>query len=211
MTNKKASKLAAHFYNEIIKLHHQEFNYKYLDYKDWLDFLADKLNKNDIILDLGCGNGRAVKYFIDKEFQGIGIDVSDKMLNLAKKYVPKGKFYKQEFTKLKFKPDYFSAIISFFALNHTSKSEFKAVIKASRGILKKDGFLLLGMVKGKGEGFFEGFYNKNLTLYGAGYTKKEIVDILSRNNYQIIKSEIRHFKGKHFEEDDIYILAKIKK
>jgi ubiquinone/menaquinone biosynthesis C-methylase UbiE len=205
------AKLAAKFYDQIIDLHHEEFNYKNIDYKNWLDLLMSKMNKGDVILDLGCGNGRAMKYFIDRGFEAVGTDVSDRMLKLAKKYVPSGKFYKQEFAKLKFKPNYFNAVISFFALNHVSKAEFKSVIKTSRNILKKDGFLLLGMVKGKDEGYFEGFYDKKLELYGSGYSKTELVDILSLNGFKIIKSEVRHFKGKHFEEDDIYILAKVKK
>ncbi len=109
---KSHAKLAAEFYDKIIKLHHQEFNYKRMLYRDWLDVLSSKLNKGDTILDLGCGNGRAVKYFVDKGFQGIGVDISDKMLELAKEHVPKGKFYKEDFTKLKFKPNSFDAIIS---------------------------------------------------------------------------------------------------
>lgn len=209
--NKTPAELSAKFYNQIIDLHHDEFNYKNLNYRNWLDLLISKIDKNNIVLDLGCGNGRAIKYFIDKGFKGVGTDVSSEMLGLARKYVPKGKFIKQEFTKIKFKPNYFSAVISFFALNHTSKKEFKEVIKKCKIILKKDGFLLLGMVKGKGEGYFEGFYNKKLALYGAGYSKKELIDILNENNFQLVKANVGHFKGKHFEEDDIYILAKLKK
>jgi ubiquinone/menaquinone biosynthesis C-methylase UbiE len=208
---KPHAKLAAQFYDEIINLHHEEFNYKGIQYKKWLDLLASKLNKGDTILDLGCGNGRAVKYFVDRRFRGVGIDISDKMLALARKYVPKGRFYKKEFTDINFKPESIDAVISFFALNHIPKSEFKKTIRICRKILKKDGILLLGMVKGRSEGLFEGFYGKKLKLYGAGYTKKEIVHILKLDRFIIVKADIGHFKGKHFEEDDIYILAKVRK
>lgn len=208
---KTPSKLAAEFYNKIINLHHQEFNYKGLQYKDWLDLLILKLEKGSKILDLGCGNGRTVKYFVDKGFQVIGIDLSDNMLKLAKKYVPKGEFYKKDFTKLNFKSNSFNAIISFFALNHIPKKQFKNIIKRCKRLLRPNGFLLLGMVKGQGEGLFEGFYGKKLQLYGAGYTKKEIIQILRLNGFNILKTGIEHFKGKYFEEDDIYLLARINK
>ena len=207
---KQHVKLASKFYDKIIKLHHEEFNYKYIQYTPWLDLLISKLNKGDKILDLGCGNGRAVKYLVDKGFRGIGIDVSDKMLYLARKHVPKGKFYKKEFTNIDFKPESIDAVISFFALNHIPKTEFKKTLRICRKILKKDGLLLLGMVKGEGEGLFEGFYGKKLKLYGAGYTKKEIKQILSLNGFDVLKIGIKHFKGKHFEEDDIYVLAKVR-
>lgn len=205
------AKLAAQFYDKIINLHHKEFNYKSIQYKKWLDLLSSKLDKGDVILDLGCGNGRAVKYFVDKGFKGVGIDISDKMLALARKYVSEGIFYKKEFTDINFKPESIDAVISFFALNHIPKAEFKKTIGICRKVLKKDGILLLGMVKGRSEGLFEGFYGKKLKLYGAGYTKKEIVQILRSSRFVILKEDIEHFKGKHFEEDDIYILAKVRK
>ncbi len=204
-------KLAAKFYNKIIKLHHEEFGYKDIQYKLWLDLLISKLHRGDKVLDLGCGNGRAVKYFVDKGFQGIGIDISDKMLELARKHVPKGKFYHQEFTEINFKLDSIDAIISFFALNHIPKTELKKTMRKCRKVLKKEGFLLLGMVKGKSEGFFNGFYGKKLQLYGAAYTKNEIIQILKLNGFEILKTGIEHFKGKYFEEDDIYILARVNK
>ncbi len=204
-------KLASKFYDEIIKLHHEEFNYKYIQYKRWLNLLISKLKKGDTILDLGCGNGRAVKYFVDRGFKGIGIDISNKMLNLAKKYVPNGKFYKKEFTNINFKPNSIDSVISFFALNHIPKTEFKKTMRICRKILKKDGLLLLGMVKGKSEGLFEGFYGKKMELYGSAYTKKEITQILRLSGFNILKTGIDHFKGKYFEEDDIYVLAKVKK
>jgi ubiquinone/menaquinone biosynthesis C-methylase UbiE len=204
-------KIAAEFYNKIIKLHHQEFNYKWLQYRDWLDILTSELDKGDVVLDLGCGNGRAIKYFVDRGFQGIGVDISDKMLELARKYVCKAKFYKKDFTKIEFKPNSFDAVISFFALNHIPKSQFKKVVGLCKRVLKRGGFLLLGMVKGESEGLFEGFYGKKLPLYGAAYTKKELNGILRSSGYSVLKMEIEHFKGKYFEEDDIYILAKVKK
>lgn len=207
---KSPAKLAAEFYNKIVYLHHAEFNYQHVHFKKWLDILDSKLNKGDSILDLGCGNGRIVKYYIRKGYRCFGMDVSDKMLRLAKKHVPLGKFVKADITKkLNFKPGSFNAIISFFALNHVSKRQFITTIKNCKNILKRDGFLLLGLVKGNDEGFFKGFYGKNMTLYGAKYSTKELVDILRKNSYYIIKKGCDHFKGKYFEENDIYIMAKI--
>ena len=64
------------------------------------------------------------------------------------------------------------------------------------------------MVKGTFEGYFAGFYAQKMQLYGAGYTKKELIEILESNGYKILKIGIEHFKGKYFEEDDIFILAR---
>ncbi|MBN2052900.1 class I SAM-dependent methyltransferase [Candidatus Woesearchaeota archaeon] len=205
---KHHAKLAEEFYDKIIKLHHKEFHYEYLQYVKWLDLLASKLSKEAVVLDLGCGNGRALKYFVDKGFQGIGIDISDKMLKLARKYVPKARFYKKEFTQINFNPNSIDAVISFFALNHIPKTEFKKTMNICKKILKKYGILLLGMVKGESEGLFKGFYGKKMELYGAGYSMSEIIKVLKLSKFRILKTGIEHFKGKYFEEDDVYVLAK---
>ncbi|MFX0138983.1 MAG: class I SAM-dependent methyltransferase, partial [Candidatus Hodarchaeota archaeon] len=189
-------------------LHHEEFNYDLIQYKEWLDLLISMMNRGSKILDLGCGNGRAVKYFIDREFEGVGIDLSNEMLKLARENVPKGEFYKKDFTQLDFENNSFDAIISFFALNHIEKEKFKQIISKCKKILKKEGFLLLGMVKGTFEGYFKGFYGQKMQLYGASYTKKELFKILESEGYKILKADIEHFKGKYFEEDDIFLLAK---
>ena len=84
--------------------------------------LISKINTGGKILDLGCGNGRAVKYFIDSGFQGVGVDVSDKMLELARRHIPKGVFFKKEFTKINFKQKIINE-------NKTIKKYFKASTK----------------------------------------------------------------------------------
>ncbi|NVM02957.1 MAG: methyltransferase domain-containing protein [Candidatus Helarchaeota archaeon] len=205
---KSPSKLAEEFYDKIFNLYHEEFNYDLIQYKEWLDLLISMMNKGNKILDLGCGSGRAVKYFIDREFKGVGIDLSDEMLKLARENVKNGEFYKKDFTQLDFGNNSFDAIISFFALNHIEKEKFKKIISDCKKILKKGGFLLLGMVRGSSEGYWVGFYGQKMELYGAGYTKKELSDILNSEGYKILKSGIEHFKGKYFEEDQIFLLGK---
>lgn len=41
---------------------------------------------------MGCGGGQDSKFLTDENFQVLGIDVSKKMIELAKKLSPKGNF-----------------------------------------------------------------------------------------------------------------------
>lgn len=45
-------------------------------------------NKNLSILDVGCGFGRHIKFFQEISSRCVGLDISEKMLELAKEYVP---------------------------------------------------------------------------------------------------------------------------
>jgi len=169
--------------------------------------LVSKLESGARILDLGCGNGRAVKYFVDKGFKGTGVDISNKMLKLARENVKGAKFHKKDFTKLDFENNSFDAIISFFAFNHIEKNKFRDIISKCRRILKKEGFLLLGLVEGEFEDYFKGFYGQKMKLYGKQYTERELKEVLEPG-FKILKVGVEHFRGKHFEEDDIFVFAK---
>ncbi|HOT76194.1 MAG TPA: methyltransferase domain-containing protein, partial [Candidatus Wallbacteria bacterium] len=49
----------------------------------FLSFIKDR---NETIIDLGCGSGNGLKYIIEKEYSAVGADYSDQLISLAKKY-----------------------------------------------------------------------------------------------------------------------------
>lgn len=52
--------------------------------KPMLDLLDPKINKN--ILDVGCGNGSLVKYFVENGYNAYGTDASESGIKLASKF-----------------------------------------------------------------------------------------------------------------------------
>tara|TARA_Y100000992_G_C21162765_1_gene441961 strand:- start:220 stop:840 length:621 start_codon:yes stop_codon:yes gene_type:complete len=48
-------------------------------------FCVKKINKNDLNLDVGCGNGRDTNYFVKKGYKFIGTDLSTKVVELNNK------------------------------------------------------------------------------------------------------------------------------
>jgi len=54
--------------------------------------LADMVKDDDRILDIGCGNGRLVKTFKDKNVWYLGVDASEKLINVAKKKLKAANF-----------------------------------------------------------------------------------------------------------------------
>lgn len=98
--------------------------------------------KGDKILDLGCGTGVPYdKYFTQKGFEVTGVDISEKHIELAKKNVPKAKFFAGDFFSNKIKGKY-DAILSFFAIFHIPRDEHKKVYEHAYSLLKKDGMIL---------------------------------------------------------------------
>jgi ubiquinone/menaquinone biosynthesis C-methylase UbiE len=99
--------------------------------------------KGKKILDAGCGAGRECKVLAKKGAKVIGIDVSDRMIALAKERCKKlnVKFFVGDMGKTKFKENYFDMIITIFATMY--KKNLKKLFREFKRILKKNGVLLI--------------------------------------------------------------------
>ena len=87
--------------------------------KTLLDFIPIP---EPLILDVGCGDGRHC-FLIDKNGgKSIGIDLSQTMVEVAKKHYPKGDFRKMDMRNLDFPDDSFHGIWSSGSIYQVPKS-----------------------------------------------------------------------------------------
>ena len=113
------------FYNEVSNLE-KPSNFSIL--------IKKFLNKyNGIIIDVGCGNGRDLSYFVNNKFNMIGIDISKNAIEICKKKVSK-KIHKNLFVKNFVKFDYKKikkkiSIYSRFTLHTISLKDEKIFLK----------------------------------------------------------------------------------
>jgi len=142
------------------------------------------VSKGGIILDAGCGPGRDSKFFISQGFQVIGIDLSEKLLEIAKKNVPEAKFYKQDLRNIEFPDNTFDGIWANGSLHHLKYKNIPFILESFHTILKPQGILFINVKKGKGEiervvpsipnakRFYSLFQEKQLhtLLHKAGFT-----------------------------------------
>ena len=87
-----------------------------------LEFIADYAQDGDKILDFGCGNGRLLELFSGKKINYTGLDVSQKLLDLAeKRYAGENiNFAKIAAgqSSLPFADEYFNSIYSIAVFHH---------------------------------------------------------------------------------------------
>ena len=58
---------------------------KYVNYDEWYKFLRTFIKKKGTVLDLGCGTGEFIWRFLKDGFSVIGVDLSEKMLEISEK------------------------------------------------------------------------------------------------------------------------------
>lgn len=199
----------------------------------WEDLkpLSQYVQEGDRVLDLGCGNGRLFKLFENKNIEYFGIDVSEKMIEIAKKNYPQGKFLVADVLNLPFPQNYFNEVFAIALLHHIpseslrlqSLSEIKRVLKPE-GLLiisvwnawkAKNKSNLLKVIKygflkiiGKSKLDFKDVLiplKKGPILYYHFFTLRELKKIIKKSNFKINKFWIIIKKGKH---SNIYLIAK---
>ncbi|HEV8515885.1 MAG TPA: class I SAM-dependent methyltransferase, partial [Cyclobacteriaceae bacterium] len=105
--NQTAAKYHNHFKNEISQKEYDRL---------LLDKFSNMLPVNSLICDAGCGpSGHIGKYLFDKGHRVVGIDISQKCIDIATSYNPQIDFKVMDMMNMNFESNSLDAIISFYS------------------------------------------------------------------------------------------------
>lgn len=161
-------------YNRIADNYDQSFDGRVtIRFKYFL--LEEKIvNRKDTVLDVACGNGTLLKMLDDRwEIQGYGMDLSEKMIENARRKCPHMTFEVHSCERSNFTSQFFDVITVCAAYHHFP--DVKAFAQEANRLLKVDGLLYIADVYYP---YFRGLANLLLPLSKAGdvkcYSPKEI-------------------------------------
>ncbi len=102
-----------------------------------------KIKENSKILDIGCGTGNLLKILEDenKNLEIYGIDISEKMLEIAKTKLKISKLSIQSAENIDFKDNSFDLVFSTEAFHHYS--DYNLIMNNIKRVLKKHGRLIV--------------------------------------------------------------------
>jgi ubiquinone/menaquinone biosynthesis C-methylase UbiE len=113
-----------------------------------LNFLKDYVKLGDKILDFGCGNGRLAGFLEGNYLEYIGVDISHKLVDLARQryHSEKTEFIKinSDSRKLPFKKNHFHIVFSIAVFHHFPSKEYVLkVAKELHRVLKPGGKIIV--------------------------------------------------------------------
>ncbi len=164
---------------------------------NWIDSFINNIPYNSCILDIGCGNGRNMKY---PNYNFYGVDNCSKFIEMAK--VVSNNVYLSDMTDLPFEDNYFDAIISIASFHHLSTIERRIkCLEEIHRVLKPGGKILLSIWS------INQSHNKKLNNqfnFGDNIVpfKNNKGDIIGNRYYYIFQlDEIYNLLTKHFNID----------
>jgi len=183
------------------------------------DFFIPQIKAGQRLLDLGCGNGRLRK-FISTELvrpgDYFGFDISEKLLQIARKANPKDAFFRGNFgNSLPFGAQNFDWVISIAAFHHllTKQEQTKFLSEAHR-VLKPGGkiFITTWVLPKKyfWKNFFAGrAFSKNWIIpFGKDKHPRTYRDVRDKTLRKLLRQQgFNVIEVQKFEDRNYIILA----
>jgi len=188
MTRRSYNMVAAKYH----ELFRDEMDEKKYD-RELLDQFSKHFSSKSVIYDMGCGpSGHIGRYLHDKGFNVIGIDISEKCVDIAADYNPGMKFLAMDILKLELQDATVDGIISFYSIIHTPQKYVHHIFQEFNRILKIGGKLLVTVKEGVGEGFIDNFLDSKTSIYFTHFKEQHLEKYYTDNGFNLTFLEVRN-------------------
>lgn len=202
-------------YNQYVENYINKFMYFDL-YNDTFEDFLNLLPQNSKVLELGCGPGNIVKYFLERrsDLQITGVDLAPEMIKKAKAINPGAEFKLMDIREANKINHQFNAVVGAFCLPYLSFDDLTNFFFNLKNLTTKDGLVYISCMEGKRErsGFEKTSFTGDSEIYIYYHQRDNLEQLLQKNGFDIIK-----FYTKDYPEADgnvttdlIYIAGKKK-
>jgi cyclopropane fatty-acyl-phospholipid synthase-like methyltransferase len=125
----------------------------------YLRRFAECLPTRSRVLDIGCGSGVPTARFLTEQgFSVLGVDISRRMVELARVNVPNATFEMRDMLSLKPREYEVNGIVALYSVFHVSRNEHPGLFRVLRSFLPDSGPILVTMGAGDWEGTEQDFH-----------------------------------------------------
>ena len=204
------TKMVKEGYNEIAEIYEQftDRNTPNLEiFKQFVSLIDPKKR----ILELGCGSGSPTcNYFFSNGFQYTGVDLSEKQLELAKKFFPKYKNNFREGEMLSYTKSQqeksFDALIALFCIFHLPKYKHLELFKNIKRILTDGSPVLFTAADSENEGTEDNWIGGGKTMFWSNYPFSWYEEKLTEIGFKHINTFRREFEFANEIEIQYFLL-----
>ncbi|MFG2343369.1 class I SAM-dependent DNA methyltransferase [Streptomyces phaeochromogenes] len=154
------------------------------------EWLIDSLPAGSRVLDLGCGTGvPTARQMTDAGFEVVGIDLSRRMVQLAREYVPAATFHQLDIADLRPGGPHdlgrFDAVAAFFSLLMLPRVEIPLALQTVRHLLVPGGLFALSMVEADVDNYAIPFLGNTIRV--SGYVLEDLHKVIEAGGFEIVK------------------------
>ncbi len=185
-----------------------ELEQKPLD-RELLDRFAAAVTGRGTVCDLGCGPGHIARYLHDRGIAVVGVDLSDGMVEQARRLNPAIKFQQGDMRDLDVPDAAWAGIVAFYSLIHIPRATLPVVLGEIRRVLCPGGPLLVAFHIGTETAHVEDWFGQAVSLDFAFFEPAEMEGHLRLAGFVVVERvERAPYEGFEVATRRAYILAR---
>jgi SAM-dependent methyltransferase len=154
----------------------------------WLWRALREVEPGASVLDLGCGNGLPATKAAAASYKVLGVDVSPRMIELARRNVPEADFRVSSIERLSFPEKSFAAVLAFYLFDHIPRDQLGDLLARIYGWLRPGGRFLATFEVQDEPGRFASWLG--VQMYFSCYPPDRTKSLVQGAGFQIEEAEI---------------------
>ena len=173
--------------------------------RDLLDRFARSVT--GLVCDLGCGPGHVTGYLASRRVNAIGLDLSPRMIEIARRRNPGGRYEVGDMRHLDVPAGSFGGILSLYALIHFRRDAIVPILREMYRVLRPIGRSLLACHRGQGEVHAEERFGQPVSLDATLFEPDELAGYVAAAGFVVDETLTRKPYDFEYQAEKIYILA----
>ena len=169
---------------EYVRRIFDELKDKPLD-RQLLDRFAADVQEKGMVCDVGCGPGQVAKYLAERGVQVIGIDLSAKMIEQARRLNPTIEFRQNSMLALAAEDEAWAGITAFYSIIHIPRDEVVSALVEFKRVLRPAGLLLLAFHIGKEIVHLEEWWERPVSVDFVFFQPDEMTGYLQTAGFEV--------------------------
>ncbi len=162
------------------------------------------------ILDVGCAAGRDSFYFVSKGLDVVGVDLSEKLLDIAKTKLKDGqnpRFVLVDLRALPFQKGTFDGVWACASLLHLKRSEVPMVLRRFFQLLKPNGVLFIMVKAGMGEADVAEELPSHLSRHFTYFEQNGLKNLLEDAGFARVEQYTHNKKDRRPDHRDLWWIS----
>ena len=169
-------------------------------------WLIDRLWGGARVLDLGCGTGEPTTWMLAEiEHQVVGVDLSARMLDRARRCAPAGRFMQRDMRGLDGSLGIFDAAAVFHSLSMLPRADIPGVLRWLQGALRPNAPVAIGMVEGDLDDSPQPLLDQQVRL--TAYPLEDLVAMVTAAGLHVTEVDVEEYEpaGDILPERHLYL------
>jgi ubiquinone/menaquinone biosynthesis C-methylase UbiE len=177
--------------------------------EEWLSRFSSLLPMGGRVLDVGCAGGRDSEWFSKRGFRPHGIDVSPRLIEIARARVPTADFSVMDVLDLSFADQYFDGVWCSCVLIHLAKLDVVTALREVHRVLTSRGLLYILVKLGNSEGVEKDARYGGDEKFNSYFTETELSVLLTGAGFQLMSAQDIHVPVDTYRATDrIFVVAR---